>query len=86
MPLYAYRCEKCGREWEEWRKIEERLDVKCECGGKAVIDFRKFGKRNVMFFTPYTYEDLDVYPIHITSKKQLKEECKKRGLIAARLL
>ena len=40
----------------------------------------------VMTFTPHTYEDLDVHPIHITSKRQLKRECEKRGLKAARLL
>ena len=40
----------------------------------------------VMFFTPYTYEDLGTEPVHITSKRQLKEICKERGLIAERLL
>jgi len=54
-----------------WKKI-------CHCDGIPT--------NNIMFFTPYTYDDLDVYPIHITSKAQLKEETKKRGLVAARLL
>jgi len=54
-----------------WKKI-------CKCGEDT--------SPKPMFFTPWTYEDLDVYPIHITSKRQLKEECKKRNLIAVRLL
>ncbi|RLF28924.1 MAG: hypothetical protein DRN14_03300 [Thermoplasmata archaeon] len=87
MPLYAYKCEECENEWEEFKKVDERLNTKCpKCGGKCKIDFSKFGTRNIMFFTPWTYEDLDVYPIHITSKKQLKRECEKRGLKAARLM
>ena len=86
MPIYAYKCRKCGRRWEEWKRIEERLEVRCECGEKGEIDFSQFGKHTIMFFTPYIYTDIDVYPIEITSKRQLKRECEKRGLVAARLL
>ena len=39
----------------------------------------------MMFFTPHTYEDLGLSPVHITSKRQLKEICKRRNLKAARL-
>lgn len=86
MPIYAYRCEECGREWDEYRTVEGRHSARCECGEKGRIDWRKFGSRNVMFFTPYTYEDIDVYPIRVTSKKQLKKLCDERGLKAARLM
>jgi len=87
MPLYAYKCKECGNEWEEFRTVDSRHDAKCaKCGKRGEIDFSKFGSRNVMLFTPFTYEDIDIHPIHITSKKQLKRECEKRGLIAARLL
>lgn len=37
-------------------------------------------------FTPHTYEDLDIYPIAVTSKRQLREECKRRELWAERLV
>jgi len=86
MPCYAYICKDCGRRWEEWRRVDERRDAKCQCGGKAEIDFSTYSSANVMMFTPALYTDLDVYPIWIDSKKKLKEECKKRGLRAARLL
>ena len=44
------------------------------------------GRIYVHTFTPHVYEDLDIHPIEVTSKRQLKEECKKRGLMAERLM
>ena len=41
---------------------------------------------HISIFKPMLYEDIDVQPIYITSKRQLKEECKKRNLVAVRLL
>jgi putative FmdB family regulatory protein len=36
MPIYEYRCEKCGREFEEWQKFSDTPVEACaECGGKA---------------------------------------------------
>ncbi len=32
------------------------------------------------------YEHIDSYPIYIESKRQLKEECDKRGMVAKSLL
>lgn len=37
-------------------------------------------------FTPWTYEDITDHPIHVTSKAQLKAECKKYGVTACRLM
>lgn len=37
-------------------------------------------------FTPHLYQDLGPDPVYITSKRQLREECKRRNLTAARLL
>ena len=36
-------------------------------------------------FTPWTYEDICEYPIHVTSKGQLKRLCKEHNVKAARL-
>jgi len=36
MPIYEYRCEQCGREFEEWQRFSDAPVEKCdECGGKA---------------------------------------------------
>jgi putative FmdB family regulatory protein len=36
MPIYEYRCSKCGKEFEEWQKFSDP-PVECcrECGGKT---------------------------------------------------
>ncbi len=36
MPVYEYRCEKCGREFEIEQKITESPKKRCpKCGGKV---------------------------------------------------
>ncbi len=36
MPIYEYRCGKCGHEFEEWQKITDPATARCsECGGEA---------------------------------------------------
>jgi putative FmdB family regulatory protein len=38
MPLYEYRCVKCGQQYESYRRLtEEKKDEACPaCGGRAV--------------------------------------------------
>jgi putative FmdB family regulatory protein len=34
MPIYEYRCESCGREFEEWQKFSDAPVERCsDCGG-----------------------------------------------------
>ncbi|MHB8204383.1 MAG: FmdB family zinc ribbon protein [Desulfomonilaceae bacterium] len=36
MPIYEYRCEKCGKEFEAWQRISDDPIENCsECGGTA---------------------------------------------------
>ena len=37
MPLYEYRCEKCGQQYESYKRLaEEKKDETCPaCGGRA---------------------------------------------------
>ena len=41
---------------------------------------------NMHIFKPMIYEDICETPLLIESKRQLREECKKRNLVAVRLL
>lgn len=36
MPLYSYKCEKCGEVFDQNRKIAERENATCKCGEIAV--------------------------------------------------
>jgi hypothetical protein len=50
----------------------------CKCNGDL--------SANIQVFKPMIYTDITDHPILIESKKQLREECKKHGVIAARLM
>ncbi|MEW6140182.1 MAG: zinc ribbon domain-containing protein [Thermodesulfobacteriota bacterium] len=33
MPIYEYRCDSCGREFEEWQKFSDPVVERCSCCG-----------------------------------------------------
>jgi putative FmdB family regulatory protein len=82
MPLYKYRCENCGKEFTELKSIPHRYDVKCpECGNDKCNML--FTNHNRGFdFEPQFFEHLDKKPVWIRNKQHLKEECKRRGVMA----
>ncbi len=84
MPTYDYECEKCGKEVTKFRLIADRHNLlSCECGGKCK---KIVGLSRVNVFKPLFMTNLDVNPVWVESKKQLREECKKRGVMAASLM
>ncbi len=54
-----------------WKKI-------CHCGGWSQNKFYEF--------KPMWYTDISETPVYVTSKNQLRNECKKHGVTAARLM
>lgn len=85
MPLYQYECKTCKKKWEEFRTIITRNTFnkcrRCGDGGKLVMKASQ-----VSTFKPLHMTNLDVEPVFVESKKQLKEECKKRGVMSAYLM
>lgn len=83
---YEYYCENCGKEFDEVRTMEERNDpIDClVCGSSDTHRTFRSGC-NVFVFEPMWYEHIAEDPIYIESKRQLKEECDKRGVRAKRL-
>ena len=82
MPRYDYECRECGKKWEAFHSINDRRDERC-CGKEASL---VIGASVVQVFKPMWYADICETPIYVESKRQLKNECKKHGVIAARLL
>ena len=80
MPLYAYECAR-GHQSEEMRSIDNH-DL------PGICDFCKGVTQQVIvgasphLFPSGVWDDLDVVPLEIGSKKQLERECRKRGVIA----
>jgi len=82
MPLYDYRCLKCGKEFEQFSKIDNRLEVKCSCGGKTEILMSTVHKD---WFRPGYWEDFDDKPIYVSSKNHLKRLCREYGVYSRAL-
>jgi len=80
MPVYAYKCNYCKTIVELFRAIRERNCISiCDCGKDRE---RILTTASVEVWKPQWFEHIDINPIYIESKSQLKEECKKRGLIS----
>jgi len=44
MPVYEYRCAKCGERFEQYRTVTTRRAARCpECGGRGRKVFRPVG-------------------------------------------
>lgn len=79
MPNYDYRCPECGIEFEAFAHIDARHDVRCpQCGKRA--DMQITGVQKHMPFKEGFFPHLDKTPVYASSKRQLKDECKKRDL------
>ncbi len=85
MPLYQYECLKCKHQEEKFASIARRMArMKCsKCG--SVMNKLIVGS-NVEVFKPMVYEHICETPIFIRTRNHLKEECKKHGVIAARIM
>lgn len=76
MPLYDFRCKTCGLVWEDLIAADAP-DPSCQCGG---LSERLISLPTPILFREGWYNDIDTEPMYISSKKQLRDECRKRGL------
>lgn len=84
MPTYDYQCQKCGQKFEVFAKISDfSRHAECACGGSGKL---LVSKPTYHPFPEGWWEHLDIDPIHISSKRQLRAECEKRGLSSVYLL
>lgn len=82
MPLYDYKCEVCGEEFEDFRHIEDREKV-THCGVKAKL---LISKANNDWFRPHWNEHIsEDGPVYVESKRHYKELCKKHGVYSMAL-
>ncbi len=76
MPIFDFKCPKCETIEEHFCKFD--AVIKCKCGEEM----------KKQFSTPHVYhsfregyfENIDINPLYISSKKQLRHECEKRGV------
>lgn len=81
MPTYEYKCGGCGKIIEEFFRMSERkTEVPCACGRLAP---RLYNTDALQVFRPYVHHLLDAKPVYMRTKRQEKEEFRKRNLIDA---
>lgn len=88
MPLYDVECQSCGKLFEIFCCIKDLphtiINQKCpNCKGEVKQVITQI-KRD--WFRVHVNEDFDGTPITITSKKHLKDLCKKHGVQSKALL
>lgn len=78
MPLYDYRCDACGVQTECLLPMEHEAPKCPKCEGEMC----RFFTQGATFhqFREGWYEHIDAKPIYVSSKKQLREETRSRGL------
>ena len=78
MPMYQYRCDKCGKELEEFHKVDDRYEQKCPaCGEKMQIVIQP---TTFHIFEPFWHPNLDKKPVFVKSRAHLKELDKKYNM------
>ena len=86
MPLYDYRCAICEKEFEAFRKIEERAAAPCPyCSrpGSLLLTAR----RTKDWFRPHWNEHLSPDgPIYVRTKEHYRQLCKQHGVEARCLM
>lgn len=83
MPLYDYKCKKCGLEFENFACINDRNRVQCKCGGKAELLIT--AKKTKDWFYPHWNEHFGNTPIYVRSRNHLRQLCKEHGVTSRAL-
>jgi len=88
VPIYRVKCLKCNKVFDEFARIDDRLKIKCECGGDtswvpSVCNYQSvmFGKENKPLVLEHMTE-MGEPLVSVTTKSQLKEACKEHNCIS----
>ena len=77
MPIYDYRCPRCGEQNDIWASMDEDIRP-CHCGEMMV---RLISRPNIApDWGPYTEYNMGHEPVHIESRQHYYQELAKRGL------
>jgi len=78
MPLYEYKCLRCGRDEVKFVSILARDSQKCSICKDALE--RRISAPRIGHFKPRLFENFGPENVWIPSKNALREECNKRGM------
>ncbi len=76
MPLYDMKCDSCGKEFEHFCRIDDRENVRCNCGGRGIVILTNYRSKDWFPTDGFYHPNFDIEPVHVKSKKHFKELCK----------
>ena len=85
VPNYDVKCNKCGKEFEAFTSIDDRHDIKCDCGGSTKLTIKPGSRVAIHVWIPYLEENIKHQPVMVESKQHLKKLCKENDCVAHRL-
>ncbi len=81
MPMYTQQCLKCGEIFDDFRPLSRYKDnPRCKISTCDNETKRLINGGAAHTWKPRWFEHIDVEPIFIETKEQLKKECKKRNV------
>lgn len=83
MPLYDIRCDTCKQDFEIFARVEDCRTIACpKCGEETRVLITGSSYHS---FPEGWWEHIGPKPLRISSRSQLKEECKKNECYATYL-
>lgn len=84
MPLYDYKCIRCGKEFEKFASIADRKNVSSPCCHLVAEQIIK--PPSVHIFPEGPWEHISRDPIYVNDKRHLKDLCKEHNVYAPGVL
>ena len=85
MPNYDVKCKTCDKEFVSFSCIEDRHNIKCECGSNTKLIIKPQKHPGIHVWVPYWEENIKHHPVMVESKQHLKKLCEENGVVAHRL-
>lgn len=80
MPTYDYKCrsEACAHTFEAFNRIVDRHEQLCpKCFSTAMLQIS--GQSAYIPFPDGLWEHLDIDPVHVKDRKDLRDKCRRLG-------
>lgn len=79
MPIYAYECKGCQKQFDRYVHYTTSLNPECECGSPTEKIWRVTRHMAASAF-PFVTTNITGQPIEVTSPRHLDELCKMHGV------
>jgi len=85
MPIYEYKCKRCGNIFEEIQELNASIFAKCtECGGRCsrILSTSQIVSKpstQIRSFKPQWVNDIDHEPVFVKNRTELNDALKRHN-------